>query len=195
LLAEPFLTLGVLPDLCWGFLDFLADGLASSFLSAGGVLTDSGVNFSPELLHVLDFSGSEALLPIRELSLECTSVLLLELVVVVLDVGTENVVLVALRVKFGLLFLFDGDLLTTLVGLFFHLDDLEAGEALFGVGDGETTVGGTLHSTEDTVTGGGADETDIKESSHRALAFLMVIDGVVLSAINFFGCLCISQQA
>ena len=145
MLAEPFLTLRVLPDLCWGFLDFLADGLTSSFLSAGGVLTDSGVNFSPELLHILNLSSSEALLPSRELSLECASVLLLKLVVVVLDVGTEDVVFVALSVEFGFLFLLCVlDLLTTLVGLFFLLDDLEAGEALLGVGDGDTTVGGTL---------------------------------------------------
>lgn len=53
------------------------------------------------------------------------------------------------------------------------------------MGDGETTVGGTLHGTEDTVTGGGADETDIEESSHGAFAFLEFIERVVSLAINF----------
>jgi hypothetical protein len=39
---------------------------------------------------------------------------------------------------------------------------VETGETLLGVGDEDTTVRSTLHGTEDTVTGGGAAETDIE---------------------------------
>jgi hypothetical protein len=46
---------------------------------------------------------------------------------------------------------------------------VSSGESLGLVGDVETTVTGTLHGSENTVTGGGADETDIEESLEGCL--------------------------
>merc|ERR1719183_182926 len=70
--------------------------------------------------------------------------------------------------------------LSALVGDELGLGDVETGESLLLVGDVEATVGGTLHGTEDTVAGGGADETDIKEGLEGALVLvdLAVVHGV-----------------
>jgi hypothetical protein len=122
------------------------------------------VHLLPHLWDVLSLVGLEALGPLGELLLESISTLLLELVVVGLNLGTHNVINVLLGIESGSLGGLLFSLLTTLVGLDLGLGNLEAWEALLVVWDKETTVGGTLHGTEDTVTSGSADETDIEVS-------------------------------
>jgi len=185
LLAEPLAVLGVGLDKTGGLGDNLTDWLGGLLGGTGWGSTDGGVALGPDVLHVLGLSGFKALSPLRELSLEGGSVVLLEHFVVLLDVSTHNVFLMDLGVEFGLL---GGvgilDLLTTLVGNFLSLGDLETWETLLVVGDLETTIGGTLHGTENTVTSGGAGKTDIKESLHGSYTILPVVKDVVELAIG-----------
>lgn len=108
----------------------------------GGVLTDSLVSLG---VHVLDLVGGDALLQEGgELLLVALLIFLLEVLHVLSNVDTEDVVAEELVV----------------VGLGLDVVTRETGA---GVGDVQTTVGGTLQGTEDTGTGGGAGNTDIKE--------------------------------
>lgn len=52
------------------------------------------------------------------------------------------------------------------------------GESLLGVGDEDTTVGGTLHGTEDTGTGGGSLQTNIKEDLEGAALTIVGLGGL-----------------
>jgi len=185
LLAEPFAVLGVGLDKTGGLGDTLTDWLGNLLGSSTGGSADGSVSLGPELLHVLGLGGFHALSPLRELSLECVSIVLLEHFVVLLDVTTHNVFLMDLGVEFGLFAgFFSLNLLTTLVGDFFGLGDLETWETLLVVGDLETTIGGTLHGTENTVTSGGAGKSDIKESLHGSNTILPVVKDVVKLAIG-----------
>ena len=56
-----------------------------------------------------------------------------------------------------------------------------AGEALLGVGDVETAVGGALQSAEDAGTGGGAGETDIETGAEGTGSVVLVLDAEDLS--------------
>lgn len=51
---------------------------------------------------------------------------------------------------------------------------VETGETVLGVGNEDATVRGALHGTEDTGTGGGADETDIEEGLEGAAALAIL---------------------
>jgi hypothetical protein len=179
-LAAPLAALGVSEDGFGGGLDNLADGLAGSLLGVSGLGANGGVDLGVEFLHVLDLGGNEALLPLRELLLEVSGVLLLEGVVVGLDVTTENVGLELGSVEGGL-GLLDLRGLSALVGLSSLLLKFEAGETLLGVGNEETSISGTLHGTEGTVTGGGANETNIEESLEGLTVLDIVGDGEELT--------------
>ena len=178
LLDEPLLALGVLEDEGRSGLDLLADRLVlAGDLGSGGVLSDGSVG---SLVDVLEGLATEGLLPLGELLLEGSGVLGLKEVVVLLDVDAHDVleVLLSREVSLGLLLLGD---LTLLGGDLLGLLPSETGESLLVVRDVETTVTGTLHGTEDTVTGGGADETDIEESLEGASLVVLVGDVVELA--------------
>ena len=91
----------------------------------------------------------------RELLLEAFIIFLLERLHVLSDVSTEDVLLEDFSVEF--------------LGF-----DIESRETFLGVGDEDTTIGSTLHGTEDTGTGGSALETDIKVSLEGAGRILLV---------------------
>lgn len=146
--------------------------------SASGGLADGGMDSGVVFLEGLAVEG---LGPSGELLLEDIGLLLLEHVVVLLNVDTEDVLSVLGGIERGLGLLNIGGL-STFVGDDLSLGDVSSGESLGLVGDVETTVTGTLHGSEDTVTGGGADETDIEESlerSGRVLNGLNVVDVTV----------------
>jgi hypothetical protein len=183
--ADPLAVLGVGLDKSGLGLDNLADGLGVFFSGASRVSSDGSVGLGVELLDVLGLGGGQALFPLGELSLEGVSILLLEQIVVGLDVSTQDVVLVLLGLELGLLLA--GSLLyllTTLVGDNLSLDDLETGESLLVVGYVETTIGSTLHGTENTVTSGGADETDIKVSLEGASVVVLFVPNGEQLAVN-----------
>jgi len=155
-------------------------GLSSLFLgtSASGGLADGGMDSGVVILEGLAVEG---LGPSGELLSENVGFVLLEHVVVLLNVSSEDVLSVLGGIERGLGLLNIGGL-STFVGDDLSLGDVSSGESLGLVGDVETTVTGTLHGSEDTVTGGGADETDIEESlerSGRVLNGLNVVDVTV----------------
>jgi len=158
LVAQPLL-LGVGHDRETGLVvKALADrgGLLLCFACGAG--TDGSVD---GLVDILELLALEGLFPAGELLVEALGIIGLERIVVSLDVATENVGPVLLGVERGLGLLgLDG--LTTFVGNDLSLGDVEAGETLVLVGDVESTICSALHGTEDTVSGGSADETDIK---------------------------------
>lgn len=140
--------------------------------SASGGLADGGVDSGVVFLEGFAVEGNS---PSTELLSELIGLLFLELVVVFLDVPSEDVSSVLSGVERELGFL-DLSSLSAFVGDDLGLLDVGTGESLGVMGDVETTVTGTLHGSEDTVTGGGADETDIKEGLERS--------GGVLNGLN-----------
>jgi len=123
----------------------LVDGLLDLSLGSG-VSSDGSVGLG---VHLLDVLGVDAGLDeSRELSLESFLVLLLELLHVVTNVATEDVVFVDLSVELA-------------VG--------ESGESLGAVGDVETSISGTLEDTEDSGTSGGSGQTSVQVASEGSL--------------------------
>jgi len=172
------LVLGVL-----GFVDSVTglagrgSGLGSLLLGtrASGGLADGGVDSG---VVVLEGFAVEGLGPSGELLSELVGLVFLEHVVVLFDVDSEDVLSVLGSIERGLGLLNIGGL-STFVGDDLSLGDVSSGESLGLVRDVQTTVTGTLEGTEDTVSGGGADETDIEESlerSGRVLNGLNVVD-------------------
>ena len=130
---------------------------ASVLVGLEGVLTDGLVGIGVDLLKVA--SLDLVLDVLDELGLVALLILVGEGLHVLSDVATDNVVLESVGVK--------------LLGL-----DVVTGETALGVGDEDTTVGGTLHGSEDTVTGGGADKTNIKEGLEGAALAIVGLDGL-----------------
>jgi len=175
---DPFVVLGVSQDPVASVGgNNLTDGFAGGGLGASGSGSDVSVNL---LVEILEFTSLECLLPSGELLVEALGVLTLEHVVVALDMFSKDVSAVLSGVELGL-GLLSLDLLTTLTGDNLGLDDVEAGESLVLVGDVETTIGSTLHGTEDTVTGGSADETNIEVSLEWTSILHVITDGEVRS--------------
>ncbi len=180
LLSDPLLALGVLEDHGGGSLNFLADGLVlANNLDSGGVLSDGGV---ASLVDILERLLAEGLLPDGELLLEGSGVLTLQLVVVLLDVDTHDVLemLLSGELSLGLLLLFDG---TTLLAVATSLGLLpsETGESLLVMGDVDSTIASTLHGTEHSVSSGSSGETDIEVSLEGASLGVLVGDVVELA--------------
>lgn len=101
---------------------------------------------------------------------------------VVLDVAAE-LRLVALLVVIGegLHVLSDvttEDVLAEGLGVELLAFHVVSGETVLGVGDEDTTVGAALHGTEDTGTGGGTGETDIKEDLEWAALLTVNLGGL-----------------
>lgn len=183
--SEPLAALAVLEDEEGLGSDHLADwlGVTGSLLE-DGVGSDSSVDLGVKFLDVLYLGSGEVFSPLDELLLEDVGVSLLEQVVVGLDVVAEDVGLVFIGLVLGLLaFGFGFDLLAALVGDNFSLDDVETGETLFVVGDVETTIASTLHGAENTVTSGGANETNIEMGLEGTSVFLNV--GFITDGENF----------
>lgn len=182
--GHPFTSVSSLGVL--GVEDLVASlGLGSSGLGAGllgvgtsGALSDGGMDGGVVLLEGL---SSESLGPLGELLAESLGVSFLKLVVVGFNVLSEDVlsVLSGIERRLGLL---DLGGLTTFVGDNLGLADVSSGESLGLVGDVETTVTGTLHGSENTVTGGGADETDIEESLEGSGTFSVGRDVVEITS-------------
>lgn len=128
-----------------------------------GVLTDGLVGIGVDLLEVT--SVNLVLNVLGELGLVALLILIGEGLHVLGDVGTVDVVLEGLGVE--------------LLGL-----DVVTGETAVGVGDEDTTVGGTLHGSEDTVTGGGADKTNIEEGLEGAALAIIGLDGLGESVLT-----------
>lgn len=122
-----------------------------------GVLTDGGVSVAVELL---DLASLNAVLDVlAELAVVALLIIIGKTLHVLGDVTTVDVLAEGI----------DVELLSLLV---------VAGEAALGVGDEDTTVGGTLHGGEDTGTGGGTGKTDIKENLEGTAGALVGLGGL-----------------
>lgn len=159
-------------------------GLSSLFLgtSASGGLEDGGMDSGVVILEGLAVEG---LGPSGELLSENVGFVLLKHVVVLLNVSSEDVLSVLGGIERGLGLLNIGGL-STFVGNDLSLGDVISGESLGLVRDVQTTITSTLEGTEDTVTGSGADETNIEESLERSGRVLNGLH-VVSITINLSG--------
>jgi len=152
-----------------GVLNF---GLLGGLLGGGsGVLSDFFVNLSVELFQRGLVGLLEVSFPLGELSVESFLIVFLQFGHVLFNVDTEDSFSVGLGVV-----------------SFFAAFLGEAGESLGGVGDVEATVASTLEDTENSVTGGGSDETSIQNSLEGSLfSSLVVVGDVVVFTINLLG--------
>lgn len=145
-----------------------------------GSLHDGSVNLLVESFKAI---FADNLGPSGELFGEFLSVVFLECLVVLFNVPTKDVLSVFLGIE-GLFGLFDFGSFTSLVGNKFSLSDVETWESLVLVGDVESTVTGSFHGSENTVSGGGSDETNIEVCLEWASIALDIISAVV-GSINF----------
>jgi hypothetical protein len=119
------------------------------------VFTDSFVSFSIHILNLI--RGDTSLDESRELLLVTFLIFFFEVFHVFSDVNTVDVV--------------TEEFIIVGLGL-----DIETRETVTVVGDEDTTIGSTLHGTEDTSTSGGTSETDIEESLERTRSILSSFD-------------------
>jgi len=180
LLSEPFLTLAVLKDERRASLDLLADRcFGAGNLLSSWVLSDGDVG---SLVQRLERFATESLLPLAELLLEGTWVVLLEQVVILLHMDAIDVFKMLLGREDGLrlLLLFLG------TALLLADDNLrflptETGEAMIVMRHVEAAIAGTLHGAEDAVTGGRSHETDVEVCLEWASFVILIVDVVVLA--------------
>jgi hypothetical protein len=152
-----------------GVLNF---SLLGGLLGGGsGVLSDFFVNLSVELFQRGDTSLLEVGFPLAELSSVSFLIVFLQLSHVLFNVETKDSFSVSLGVV---------GFLATFTGV--------AGESLGGVGDVEATVASTLEDTENSVTGGGSDETSIQNSLEGSLfSSLVVVGDIVVFTVSLLG--------
>ena len=127
-------------------------------------------------LVLLEGVGADGLVGLEVLVLNVTSV---DLLLDVLDeLGAVALLIIIGKVLHVLSDVTAGDVLAEGLGVELLGLDVESGETVLGVGDEDTTVGGTLHGTEDTGTSGGTDKTNIKEGLEGTAGTLVGLDGL-----------------
>lgn len=180
--GSPLSALGVLEDLEASSLGDNLLGWLGVALSLGSVWVgdDGRVDLLVEILAGLDLSSSKALLPLRELSLEGSGVLLLELGHVSLNMRSENLSSVDLGVEVGLS-LVGSDSLSSLVLDLLNLSVSVSWESLGLMWNVDSTIASSLHDREDSSSGGGSVDTNIEESLEWSLVLNIVINVEVLS--------------
>lgn len=146
----------------------LRNKLFSATCFSSGGFPDGSMNGGIERLECL---ATKCFLPGTELSLEPSGVVGLQFVIVVLHMGTEDVFAVLLGVETGFSLL-DFLCFTTLVGHDFSFGDVTSREALNTVRNVESTIACSLHGSENTVTSGSANKTDIKEGLEWLVVFV-----------------------
>lgn len=187
-LSEPLSALVVLEDESRLGGDDLRLGELLLGLLVDGVLSDLSVNVLVESSEVLDLGSGESLLPAGELLVEELLVLLLELFIVLLDVLTEDVLSMFVSVERGGLVVITFLLASLALGGNLNGNTV-SGESLLVVRDVETTITSTLQGTEHSVSGGGADKTDIEVGLERTSVFLDVVQNTEELSVDIGGTL------
>ena len=136
------------------------------FFDEDGVLPDLNMCVFVEFLDRLSLGGGQAFIPLGELFFEVLLVLGLQSLHVLIDVAAED----PLSVFGGVV---DEFLVSTLGS---------AGEALGVMGDVDAAVDSSFQSAEDSVAGGGGNESDVQNGLEGLLALgVVVAHGVVLA--------------
>jgi len=187
-LSEPLSALVVLEDESGLGGDDLRLVVLLVGLLVDGVLSDLSVDVLVEGSEVLDLGGGESLLPAGELLVEELLVLLLELFVVLLDVLTEDVLSMFVSVERGGLVVITFLLASLALGGNLNGNTV-SGESLLVVRDVETTITSTLQGAENSVSGGGADKTDIEVGLERTSVFLDVVQNTEELSVDLGGTL------
>ena len=182
LVSDPSVLLleRVLLDELWSLGDNGSGDLAILGLWTVWVSSDCLMGSSVDSFEALSLEG---LRPSGELLIEGSLILLLQLVEVLLDMNTEDVLSVLINTEHFLSLNDFVSLSSSLVGGGFGLLQTESWESLLRVRDVESSVAGTLHGSEDTVSSGGAHETNIKEGLEWAL-LLTTLSNVVVGSID-----------
>ena len=127
-------------------------------------------------LVLLEGVGADGLVGLEVLVLNVTSV---DLLLDVLDeLGAVALLIIIGKVLHVLSDVTAGDVLAEGLGVELLGLDVETGETVLGVGDEDTTVGGTLHGTEDTGTSGGTDKTNVEEGLEGAAGAIVGLNGL-----------------
>ena len=185
--SNPFGSLGVLLDKLWLLLEDLSNELGVSLgLNSVWFSNDTSVDLFVEVFASLNFSGSEALSPVGELSLEFLSVFLLERFHVVGDVVSEDSCSVCFGIVFGLNSFRSGSF-TSLVLNNGNLSSGVTWESLGLMWNVDSTIASTLKDTEDSGTGGGSLETNIEKSLEWSLIIISIIINVEVLSIDISG--------
>lgn len=136
------------------------------FFDVDGVLSDFLVSLGVHFFNRFGLGSFEGFVPLRELFFEIFRAFFLEVFHVVVNMGSEN----SLSVDSGI------------VGFFFVGVLGETGESLGVVRDVHASINGSFQGSEDSVTGGGGNETDIEDGLERLSSVtVVVIDGVVFT--------------
>mmetsp|Transcript_4389 Transcript_4389/g.9415 ORF Transcript_4389/g.9415 Transcript_4389/m.9415 type:complete len:259 (+) Transcript_4389:231-1007(+) len=75
------------------------------------------------------------------------------------------------------------DAFTVHIGIVFLGITIVTGESLFGVGNIQTTIGGSLQGSKDTASRGGGSATDIQQTAERLLVFIDFVNVVHLLVV------------
>lgn len=147
-----------------GSIRVSSDGL----LSIDGVLSDFSVNLLVKGFDSLNLGGSQSLAPLGELSVVSVLSFFFQLGHIIVNMDSEDSVSMGSGIIRG-----------------FFLDNGASGESLSVMGDVKSSVNGSFKGSEDSVTGGGSDETNV-QNGFEGLSFLsvVVINRVVFS-VNF----------
>jgi len=144
-------------------LGVFGGGFGNSF----GVLSDFSVNLGEQGFNSLNLSGSQGLFNSGELSLEIFRGVFLKFGHVVINMNSEDSFSVDSSI-----------ILVSRIGILG-----ESGESLLVVGDIESTIRGSFHGSEDSLSDSGVDNSDIEEGFEGSL-FLDVIVNSEQFSIN-----------
>ena len=144
------------------------------------VLSDASMG---SLIERLEGLATEGLLPMTELLLEGTWVILFEQIVIFLHVHAHDMFKMLFSSEDGLGLLL---LLLSAAALLLSNDSLrffpaETREAVIVVRHVEAAITSTLHGTKDTVTSGRSNETDIEVCLERTPLVFIIVNVVVLA--------------
>jgi hypothetical protein len=143
------------------FLVISGGVLGSSLDNSFGVLSDIGVDFGEQGLDGFDLGGGQSFFDLRELSLEIFGGLFLELGHVVIDMDSED----SFSVHGGVISI-------TRIGVLG-----ESGESLLVVGDVKSTIGGSFHGSENSLSDSGVDNSDVEEGLEGSLLLDIIVNG------------------
>lgn len=169
-LFDVLLLLGSVNLLLYEFSVFSLGVLLSFSSNSFGVLSDFSVDLGVQGFNGGNLGVLQVLFPKAELSGQVIS---LQALSVVIDVDTED----SFSVDLGVVF----------IRFTFFFGFGETGESLFRVGNPDSAISSSLEGTENSVTGGGSNETSIEDGLEGSSFFVdLFFTDVVAGGIDLF---------